>query len=531
MLAFLLLIYAIPVYLVFIRFKVLPFNLLAKIAVAIPPIVAFTFLWFAFGRYTPMAQNVYAQADVVQISPEVSGPVTKVFVVENLRVRRGDPLFEIDKSTFQYACTQAEAQIVAAEQNAAGQLATLASAQEGILQAEASLAASKENLTGTKANAESAGQNVTGAKASLEAARANTSNTKAQLALADTNRQRYAELVKAGAETRANLDDAVKNAEVARGNFDAARQDEIRAQAAVSSAEAQVLTAGAAVLAASAQVNANEAVVAQAKATRRKAEVQIDPEAAVQGVLANKDSIRPDQKYLIDRVTQSLERYKQATAFLNGRDAGVIQAEQALNLSRYNLAHTTIFSPCDGMISSMNLTVGSYVRTGTPIMAVTDFSQWRLKAPVPENWLELVRPNDRVLYSLRNYPGQVREAEVQSIGRGVVHGQSVPNGNMPDPDSRFVRQTDTPDDQSDFIVLIRVEDDRQNEPLRVGATGRITIFASGGIPVVNTLATIIHWIFSITDYFFPKPSALVLTGLACIAGGIYYVMRRKTPSI
>lgn len=211
---------------------------------------------------------------------------------------------------------------------------------------------------------------------------------------------------------------------------------------------------------------------------------------------------------------------------MNGRTPEIIQAEESLKQAGYKVNDTTVAAPCDGIIGSMNVAVGTYVNVGGPVVTLVNTQSWRLKAAIPENWLELVKPKDRVIYSLRNYPGRVREAVVESVGRGVVQGQGIPTGNLPDTDARRFRQTDTPDDQSDFFVVIRVLDDRPDQPLRVGATGRVTIFASGGFSVVNTLATILHWVRSLSDYFFPKPSAIILVaGIACIAGGIYYYRR------
>ena len=58
-------------------------------------------------------------------------------------------------------------------------------------------------------------------------------------------------------------------------------------------------------------------------------------------------------------------------------------------------------------------------------------------------------------------------------------------------------------------------------------TGRRTIFAGGGFPVVNGLATILHTVFSWLDYLHPKPSLLtVVLAVALIGGTIAYLRRR-----
>jgi multidrug resistance efflux pump len=40
-----------------------------KVALWAPPIVVLVFLWFALGRYTPMAQDAYMQVPVIQVAP------------------------------------------------------------------------------------------------------------------------------------------------------------------------------------------------------------------------------------------------------------------------------------------------------------------------------------------------------------------------------------------------------------------------------------------------------------------------------
>ena len=154
----------------------------------------------------------------------------------------------------------------------------------------------------------------------------------------------------------------------------------------------------------------------------------------------------------------------------------VRQAQEALNDATLDLERTTVKAPADGIVANFQLTEGTYIQTGVPVATLIDTTRWRLVAAVPENWLEKIRPGDEVYYSLRNYPGRIRTAKVEYVGRGVVQGQGVPSGNLPDTDPRRIRQTDTPQAGQEFQVVIHLQDDQPNQPLRVGATGRVTIF-------------------------------------------------------
>jgi RND family efflux transporter MFP subunit len=62
----------------------------------------------------PWTRDGRVKADVVQVAPDVTGQVTRVFVRDNQQVKAGDVLFEIDRARFELALRQA----LAAEQAA-----------------------------------------------------------------------------------------------------------------------------------------------------------------------------------------------------------------------------------------------------------------------------------------------------------------------------------------------------------------------------------------------------------------------------
>jgi multidrug resistance efflux pump len=96
----------------------------------------------------PWTRDGRVRADVVVITPDVSGLVTEVLVKDNQRVRRGDVLFRIDPERFSLALNQAEA-------NVAGKEAT-AEQQETDYQRYAhlnSIAASRQAVDQARANA------------------------------------------------------------------------------------------------------------------------------------------------------------------------------------------------------------------------------------------------------------------------------------------------------------------------------------------------------------------------------------------
>jgi multidrug resistance efflux pump len=58
----------------------------------------------------PWTRDGRVRADVVTVAADVSGLVSDVFVQDNEKVAKGQPLFRIDQRRFQYALDQAKAE-------------------------------------------------------------------------------------------------------------------------------------------------------------------------------------------------------------------------------------------------------------------------------------------------------------------------------------------------------------------------------------------------------------------------------------
>ena len=94
---------------------------LLRFAITAVVVVVAALLGHALWRhymYSPWTRDGRVRAEVVRIAPDVSGLVTQVAVVDNQQVKKGDLLFTIDKSRFEYAVAQAQANLAAAEASA-----------------------------------------------------------------------------------------------------------------------------------------------------------------------------------------------------------------------------------------------------------------------------------------------------------------------------------------------------------------------------------------------------------------------------
>ena len=113
--ALLLGIYSFFVWLIFIKFKWLPWNTVSQVTVVIIPIVALTALILMLNVYAPSSSDVRVIKYVVQVVPEVRGRVIEVPVEGNAPVKKGDVLFRIDPTPFEIHVRTLEAQLAATE--------------------------------------------------------------------------------------------------------------------------------------------------------------------------------------------------------------------------------------------------------------------------------------------------------------------------------------------------------------------------------------------------------------------------------
>jgi multidrug resistance efflux pump len=129
--ALLLGIYAFFVWLIFIKFKWLPWNTTSQVTVVIIPVVALTALVLTLNVVAPSSSDVRVVKYVVQVIPQVRGRVIEVPVEPNRLVKKGELLFRIDPTQYQNDLDVAKAKLAADEAKFAQAGANLAEASAG----------------------------------------------------------------------------------------------------------------------------------------------------------------------------------------------------------------------------------------------------------------------------------------------------------------------------------------------------------------------------------------------------------------
>src|SRR5678815_845008 len=107
----LLAIYSFFVWLIFFKFKWLPWNFVNQVIVVTLPIIGLTLLILLLNIVAPSSHDVRVVNYVIPINPPVRGLVTEVPIEPNRPLKKGDILFKIDPVPFQIAVTNYEAQI------------------------------------------------------------------------------------------------------------------------------------------------------------------------------------------------------------------------------------------------------------------------------------------------------------------------------------------------------------------------------------------------------------------------------------
>ena len=244
--AILLGIYGFFVWLIFIKFKWLPWNITSQVIVAIIPIVAMTVLILTLNVVAPSSTKLRVFKYTVPIVSQVRGRVLEVPVEEGNRlVRKGDVLFRIDPVPYQLEFNSLQAQLATAE---AGQR-ELVESQKG-------------------ANAKTAET-----RAAIQQATSRIAEVTARLDLARRRVAQTRELAASGAGNRFDLEQAQTNLAETEGQLASAQGQLAQARATEVGAIASAQQVGQKL---GAQVDGQFAQVAQIRAQLENAKWNLD---------------------------------------------------------------------------------------------------------------------------------------------------------------------------------------------------------------------------------------------------------------
>jgi len=94
--------YALITWLIFIRWRLLPWKIYTIIPVVTFPVVAIVVMVLLLNVFAPTSSDVRVTRYEVPIVPQVKGRVVEVAVKTNQRVKKGDLLFKVDPTQYEY---------------------------------------------------------------------------------------------------------------------------------------------------------------------------------------------------------------------------------------------------------------------------------------------------------------------------------------------------------------------------------------------------------------------------------------------
>ena len=104
-------IYSFFVWLIFFKFRLLPWNIVSQVITITIPIIGIACLILFLNIYAPSSHDVRVVNYVVPINPRVNGLVTEVPIEPNRPVKKGQVLFKIDPVPYEIEVQNYEAQL------------------------------------------------------------------------------------------------------------------------------------------------------------------------------------------------------------------------------------------------------------------------------------------------------------------------------------------------------------------------------------------------------------------------------------
>jgi len=315
------------------------------------------YYWWSRGRVT--TDDAYVDGHIYSITPRIAGYVTKVFVTDNQKVRKGEPLLSLDTTEYEVALAEARASLAEAE-------STLTSLELGV---PLEMSQTTQRVRGAQAQLESLRKTLDRILKDEEASAQDLKRAEALYDLSLIELRRTRELIKSKVAPESRLDETEATARSNEAQVGAARAklESVRKQKASLEAEMDGLKANVALAATGEDV----AVIKARQVEAQKAKVQL--------------------------------------------------AKSRLKQAELDLAYTTVPAPVDGHVTRKRVEPGLMVSRGQPLMAVVPLNPedlW-ITANYKETQLTKVQPGQDAIIYVDTYPGLQLKGKVDSIMAGT----------------------------------------------------------------------------------------------------------------
>lgn len=188
------------------------------------------------------------------------------------------------------------------------------------------------------------------------------------------------------------------------------------------------------------------------------------------------DIARTSHEDALISLDESLSQQLAAQTMIGTLDAPQAQVDLArtsLALAERELRRTEVRAPISGLITGLDLGVGTYVVTGVSLFSLIDSEDWKVTAMFRETELPRIPIGAPVDVFVMSAPTQRLKGRVQSLGYGVRTTDEISILGMPIIDSSvdWVRVAQR------FPVTIHLEE-APEELMRVGASASVIIHSA-----------------------------------------------------
>jgi membrane fusion protein (multidrug efflux system) len=315
------------------------------------------YYWWSRGRVT--TDDAYVDGHIFSITPRIAGYVTQVFVTDNQKVKRGEPLLSLDTTEYEVALAEAKANLAEAE-------STLTSLELGV---PLEVSQTTQRVRGAQSQLESLRKTLDKTLKDEEAASQELRRAEAVYDLSMIDLRRTKELAKTKVVPDSRLDEAQTTA---RSN--------------------------------DAQVGAARAKLESVQKQKASLEAEID------GLKANVALAATGEDVAVIKARQ-----------VEAQKAKVDLARSRLKQAELDLTYTTVPSPTDGHVTRKRVEPGLMVSRGQLLMAVVPLNPEELwiTANYKETQLTGVHSGQEVRIRVDTFPGLELRGKVDSIMAGT----------------------------------------------------------------------------------------------------------------
>jgi membrane fusion protein, multidrug efflux system len=333
--------------------------------------------WWVWRMSEVSTENAYVVGNVTPISSEVSGPVVALYVDDNMVVKPGDPLIQIDPIPFQLEVDQALADFKQAKSEADAARFNVTLVREDRIAlldgARAKMQEKEELVKSSEIEIQTRNQIYAKEKELLEALKVNAGDYYVRF-------QRLAASGDIPIQDKDNKEAVFREA--------TAKVESLKSQ--ISSSEKQVLASGLQLQQAGVLFEQSKRSLLESKAEVAKAQAaQIQPDIAIS-------------------ISRSL-------------DSKIDQAQAKLSLARLRLSNTLIRAPQSGIISKRTAQLGLTINSRSPFLSITplDLDNVWVVANLREDQLDHTRVGQAVYVRVDAIPEKVFLCWVESISGGT----------------------------------------------------------------------------------------------------------------